>query len=339
LPGIHLRILGTGSYLPPRKVTNAELEGMVSNYDEERAGRSFSEWAEDVTGIRERRFADGESAEEMAQKAALAAMESAGVDDVDLVLACSFTADRLIPNMACTVADRIGQRGTGGYVLNTACGGFVSGLSTAYAHIKAGMCERVLVVAAEALSKTTSFSDPTTAIIFGDGAGAVVAGADESGGMVSPPYTASEFSDHIALDNTGVFLPTGPETEYVEKTYLKMPGGPRVLRRAITLMEEAALKSLKESPWELSDIDCMVPHQANRRITIGLAERMNVPREKVLDTIAFHGNTSGASIPLAIDAAVRGFPEAGGVSISRGDKLLLTAVGGGYSIAAAALEF
>jgi 3-oxoacyl-[acyl-carrier-protein] synthase-3 len=245
--------------------------------------------------------------------------------------------------MACTVADRLGQKGVGGYVLNTACGGFVSGLATAYAYIKAGIYEKVLVVASEALSRTVALSDPRTAIIFGDGAGAVLVGASNTGGMRSPAYTASEWSDHISLQNTGVSLPEeailGPEAEYVSKECLNMPGGPRVLRRAIVLMEDAARKSLEMSEWELSDIDCLVPHQANSRITWGLADRMKVSKEKVLDTIAFHGNTSGASIPLAIDSAVRGLPEAGGVSISRGDRLLLTAVGGGYSIAAAVLEF
>lgn len=329
-----LKILGTGSYLPERVVTNAELEGIVSNFDPELAGKPFATWAEDVTGIRERRFVAEETSEIMAREASLRAIEAAGLapGDIQFIIACTFTPSVLIPNMACTVGDMIGAGRAGGFALNTACGGFLYGLSMAYSLIVSGVYDTVLIVASEILSKTIGFDDPKTAILFGDGAAAVVAGAGDGGGMCSPPSMSAEFSEHIKFYNAGT-------RNVVEKMYIEMPGGPRVLRRAIHLMAEAAEEVLDARGWNLSEIDCMIPHQANSRITWGLVDRMNMDRGKVLNTITCHGNTSGASIPLALDAAVRGLPEAGGISISRGDKLLMTAVGGGYSIAAAVLEY
>ena len=341
----HLRILGTGSYLPERRVTNADLEEMVGNFDPDKAGKSFALWAEDVTGIRERRFAGDETVEDMAREASLRAMETAGTapGDIQFIIACSFTPSLVIPNMACTLGGMLDTGRAGGFVLNTACGGFVYGLSMAYSLITAGIYDTILIVASEVLSRTIDYDDPKTAILFGDGAAAAVVGADADVGMKNMPYLGSEFSEHIAMASADagarVTELCTPETDYVEKAYIKMPGGPNVLRRAINVMIEAAEKVLEMSPWDLSDVDCVIPHQANSRITRGLSDKMNTEKGKILDTIVYHGNTSGASIPLALDAAVRGLPEAGGVSVSRGDVLLMTAVGGGYSIAATVLEF
>lgn len=316
---------------------------MVSNFDSAKAGKSFVEWAEGVTGIRERRFLTDETVEEMAREASLKALEAAGVSpcDIQFIIACSFTSSLLIPNMACTLGHMLGTSGAGGFVLNTACGGFVYGLSMAYSLIVSSTYDTILVVAAEALSETFDFTDPKTAILFGDGAAAVVAGVDNGGGLRSAPYMSSDYSEHITLANSMVSKSSGDgaAANLVERHYIKMPGGPRVLRSAISTMAEAAEKAVEASEWDMADIDCLIPHQANSRITSGLADRLGFEKERVLDTIAFHGNTSGSSIPLALDTAVRGLPEAGGVSIKRGDKLLMTAVGGGYSIAALAMEF
>ena len=317
----HLKILGTGSYLPDRRVTNADLAGMVRNFDPEKANKPFSAWAEHVTGIRERRFVEDETSEDMAREASIRAIEAAGMapDQIQFIIVCSFTPSLVIPNMACSLDEMLGSGGAGGFALNTACGGFVYGLSVAYSLIAAGVYDTILVVASEALSKTIDYDDPKTAVLFGDGAGAVVVGADTEGGMRSAPYTASKYSEHIAMAGSDakslVTELCTPEADYVEKTYIRMPGGPNVLRRAINVMSEAAEKALEVSPWDLSDVNCVIPHQANSRITRGLGDKMNIGKDKILDTIAYHGNTSGASIPLALDTAIRGLPEAGGVSI------------------------
>ena len=337
--------MGTGSYLPDRRVTNADLEDMVRNFDPEKAKRPFVSWAEHVTGIRERRFVKDETAEDMAREASIRALEAAGMvpNQIQFIIACSFTPSLVIPNMACTLDEMLGSGGAGGFALNTACGGFVYGLSMAYSLIAAGVYDTVLVAASEVLSKTIDYGDPKTAVLFGDGAGAVVVGADTDGGMRSAPYSASKYSEHIAMAGadakSSVTNLCTPEADYVEKTYIKMPGGPNVLRSAINVMAEAAEKALEVSPWNLSDVNCVIPHQANSRITRGLADKMKLDKNRIMDTIGYYGNTSGASIPIALDAAVRGLPEANGISVSRSDILLITAVGGGYSIAAAVMEF
>ncbi len=338
-----VRILGTGSYLPERKVSNAEMARMVRNFDESQAGKPFDEWVVDVTGIHERHFAaEDETTEEMAAQAARNALEAASLDakDVDLIVACSFTPSHVIPNMSCTLEKMLGAGQAGGVTINTACSGFLSGLAVAHGFIASGTCRHVLVVAAEKMSSVIDYDDPRTAVLFGDGAGAAVVGPCEEEGTRWSIEMVNHFSEHIHLVNNLTHpRMEGNETHAVRKEYLRMPGGPRVLRRAINLMAAVSERALEDIGWSVDDIDMVVPHQANGRIVAGLAEKMGVDAGRVMDTVKYHGNTSAASIPLALDAAVRGLPEGEGKRIKRGDKLLCTAVGGGYTIGAVAMEF
>jgi len=324
------RIIGTGSYLPGEPVDNDTLERRVSGFDREKAhGLSFSQWAEQVTGIKTRYFSGNESAEEMAFKASQLALDSAGIEakDLDFIVFGTFTQEKDIPNPACTLAYKLGLD-IGAFPENTACSEFVYGLGIAHAFIKAGYYKNVLVVASERLSKIMDFSDPKTAVLFGDGAGAAVVQESDRIGMYKA-FLSSDYSYHINLDNADTQEP-------FEKTFLTMPGGPQVLKRAIDGMAEAAFRALKNSPYTINDIDYVIPHQANERITKGLIKRLNLPEEKFCRTIYQYGNTSGASVAIALDKALRGELD---YKVKGGDKVLLTAIGGGYTLGAIVLEF
>lgn len=337
------RILGTGSYLPKKKVNNKDLEKIVRNFDIEKAGMEFVEWAEAMTGIRERYYAEDEDAESMGAEAAKRALGSAGMNssDVDFIIASSFTPTRDIPNLACSIGHLIGADTSPAFPLNTACAGFIYGLAIGYSLIKSELYKNVLVVATEVLSKATDFGDPKTAVLFGDGAGAAILEASDGGGIVSPPYLASEFSSHFELRSANISdareILTQGEKEYIARCYIKMPGGPKVLKRAINAMADAAMGALEKSPWKLEEVDYIIPHQANQRITLGLIEKLKVPPDKVCSNIARFGNTSGASVAIALDKAVRGEIEE--YQIKRGDKIVLTSIGGGYSLAGMVMEY
>ncbi|OGS21439.1 MAG: hypothetical protein A3J83_08490 [Elusimicrobia bacterium RIFOXYA2_FULL_40_6] len=326
----HARIAGTGSYLPKKMMTNEELEGLVKNFSAERAKMSFCEWTEKVTGIKTRYFIQDETVEFMAAEASKKAMEAANIkpEEIDFIVAASFTPSMKVPNLACSVSDKIGNGNIPGFVLNTACAGFIYALDDAFYRIRSGNYKNILVVASEALTRATDFNDPTTAVLFADGAGAVILQASDTGGIAGFPYLKADYSaDHLALisANKG------------EPNYIKMGGGPRVLKRAINAMAEAAEKALERTPYKMADINWVIPHQANGRIVEGLAEKLNVPMDKMCLTVDRFGNTSAATIPLALDKAVRGELEK--YKIKRGDKLILTSVGGGYAIGAVVLEY
>lgn len=337
------RIIGTGSYLPKRKITNEQIEKMVSNFDPERAGMPFPQWVERVTGIRTRYFVEDEDTESMTAKAGQKALEAAGLKatDLDFIIISSFTPTRDIPNLACSVIHLLGAGNIGGFPLNTACAGFIYALSMGYVLIKAGMYKNILVASAETLTKVTNYGDPTTAVLFADGAGAVVIQAADEGGICSQPYLSSEITEHFDLKNantTPFEKRTGDEgCELVPHNKIHMPGGPQVLRRAVNGMGQALLEALEKSPYELEDLDVIIPHQANRRITDGLVEKLGIPEEKVCRTIDLIGNTSGSTIAISLDMAVRG--KLNGVQIKPGDIVGLTAVGAGYSIGAIVFEY
>ena len=337
------RIIGTGSYLPKKVVTNEELKGRIKNFDEERAGMPFGDWVVSVTGVERRHYAEDEDTEYMAASAAEKALEAAGLSPhgLDFIIVSSFTPTRDIPNLGCTVAHLIGAEPVGTFPLNTACAGFIYGLAIAYAFIKADLYKNILVIASETLSKVTDFGDPKTAVLFGDGAGAAVLQAADSGGICSLPYLSSSFSDHFDLKNSNLSnacnILTESEHEYIKRSYIRMPGGPRVLRKAINSMVESAQGALDISPYSLKDVDRIIPHQANQRITIGLADKLEVGMDKVCSTIAECGNTSGASVAIALDRAIRG--EVGDFEVEPGDRIVLTAVGGGYSLAGAVVDY
>ena len=320
------RIAGTGSYLPKRQVSNEEMEKLVRNFDPQRANMPFAQWVEQVTGIKTRYFVEDEDTETMAAEASRRALASAQIkaSEIDFIIVSSFTPTRDIPNLACSLGALIGAKGVGGFPLNAACAGFVYALSMGYALIKSGIYRNILAVSSETLSRVTDYGDPTTAVLFADGAGAAILQAAEEGGISSPPYLASDFTDHFSLRSLG-------------ESKLHMPGGPQVLRKAVNGMAEALIKVLEQSPYGLDDLDVIIPHQANQRITYGLIEKLGVPKSKVCQIIEAIGNTSGASVAISLDMAIRG--AAGDVKIKRGDKVALTAIGGGYSIAAIVFEY
>jgi len=337
------RIVGTGSYLPKRQVGNEEMEKLVRNFDPERAGMPFAQWVEQVTGIKTRYFVEDEDTETMAAQASHRALEAAQIKakDIDFIIVSSFTPTRDVPNLACSLASLIGARDTGGFPLNTACAGFIYGLSIGYALISSGIYRNILVVSSEMLSRVTDYGDPATAVLFADGAGAAVLQAAEKGGISSFPYLASEFTDHFELKNANSSRAEEIKEingeEFLPRATLHMPGGPRVLRKAVNGMAEALFKVLEQSPYKLEDLDMIIPHQANRRITYGLIDKLGVPKEKVCRVIDLIGNTSGASVAISLDMAIRG--AAGDLKIKRGDKVGLTAIGGGYSVAAIVFEY
>lgn len=338
------RIVGTGSYLPKRKVSNAELEKLISNFDYQRAGMGFAKWVEKVTGIQTRHFVDDkEDTEAMAAFASQEALKAAGMkaSELDFIIVSSFTPTRDIPNLACTLGHLIGAKGAGGFPLNTACAGFVYALSMGYALINSGMYKNVLVASSEVLSKITDYGDPTTAVLFADGAGAAILQASETGGICSAPYLGSDFTDHFDLLNADVLAPENlkpiEEQQSTPHNTLHMPGGPHVLRRAINGMAESLLKALKLSPYELDDMDWIIPHQANRRIIYGLIEKLAIDENKVCRVIDLIGNTSGASVAISLDMAVKG--KAPGIKIKLGDRVALVAIGGGYSLGALIFKY
>lgn len=337
------KIVGTGSYLPKRQVSNQEIENLVRNFDPQKAGMPFGEWVKKVTGISTRYFVQDEDTETMAAFASQRALEAAGINarDLDFIIVSSFTPTRDIPNLACSVGHLIGAETAGGFPLNTACAGFVYALSVAYALIKADVYRNILVVSSETLSRVTNYGDPTTAVLFADGAGAAILQAAETGGICSPPYLASDFTDHLDLKNSDTINPRErlekQGQEFVPHSTLHMPGGPRVLKKAVKGMASALFKALERSSYNLEDLDVIIPHQANRRITYGLIEKLGVPKEKVCRIIDMIGNTSGASVAISLDMVIRG--EAGDLSIKPGDKVGLTAIGGGYSLGAIVFEY
>lgn len=334
------RIIGTGSYLPKRKVSNIELEKLVSNFNYRKAGMPFAEWVEKLTGIKTRFFVNGEDTETMAASASRKALEAAGItaSEVDFIIVSSFTPTRDIPNLACTLGHLIGAKDAGGFPLNTACAGFVYALAMGYALINAGIYKNILVASSEVLSKITDYGDPTTAVLFADGAGAAILQASETGGICSPPYLGSDFTDHFDLLNADVLTPEPIKAQqFTPRNTMHMPGGPRVLRRAVNGMAKSLLKALEMSPYKIDDLDLIIPHQANSRIINSLIEKLAIDKNKVCRVIDLIGNTSGASVAISLDMAIRG--KAPDVKIKRGDKVALVAIGGGYSLGSLIFEY
>lgn len=337
------RIVGTGSYLPKRRVSNAQIEEMVRNFDPQRAGMPFPQWVEQLTGIKNRYFVQDEDTETMAACASRRALQAANIDpgELDFIIVSSFTPTRDIPNLACSLGHLIGVEGIGGFPLNTACAGFVYALAMGYALIRSEIYKNILVVSSETLSRVTDYGDPTTAVLFADGAGAAILQAQEAGGICSPPYLSSIFTDHFGLKNSNATpaqeIIKMQGRELVNHSLIHMPGGPKVLRKAVNGMADALMKALELSPYKLEDLDVIIPHQANCRITYGLIEKLGISKNKVCRIIEEIGNTSGASVAISLDMAIRG--QAKDVKIKPGDKVGLTAIGGGYSSGALVFEY
>jgi 3-oxoacyl-[acyl-carrier-protein] synthase-3 len=317
------RIRGVGRYVPERVLSNQELEHTVNTSDQ---------WIQERTGIQERRIAaDLETTSTMAIRAAQAALESAELDasEIDLVIVATSTPDGMFPAAASRVQSGIGASRAGAFDVNAACAGFMAGIATGSQFIAGGGAQRVLVVGSEVMSRIVDWSDRSTCVLFGDGAGAVVLEADETG--------AGVLSFRLRSDGNGAGLlyvggPAGPKSKENRDYYIKM-NGPQVFRFAVTALEEVVREVLGAAGLDVCDIDLLVPHQANLRIISAAAKSMRLPMDRIVTNVAHYGNTSSASVPIALSEAV----EAG--RLSEGDRVVLVAFGGGLVWGAMALEW
>lgn len=315
------RILGTGSYLPAHILTNADLEKLVETNDQ---------WIVDRTGIRERHIAaEGEFTSDLAVQAARAALDAAGLvaDDIDLLLVATTTPDLVFPSTACIVQAKLGMsNGRPAFDLQAVCSGFVYALSVADQFIKTGAAKHVLVIGAETLSRITDWNDRGNCILWGDGAGAVVVGASDEPGIIATHIHAD--GRHKDLLRTT----TGPSTGLQEPAVMRMEGN-AVFKMAVNTLDRIVDETLEANGLSKSDIDWLVPHQANIRIISATAKKLGMSMDHVVTTVAEHGNTSAASVPLAFDVAVRDG------RIQRGQTVLMEAFGGGFTWGAALLKY
>ncbi len=318
---IYSRILGTGSYLPARILTNADLEKLVETNDQ---------WIVERTGIRERHIAaEGEFTSDLATRAALAALDVAGlaVDDIDLLLVATTTPDLVFPSTACIVQSKLGMtNGKPAFDLQAVCSGFVFALSVADQFIKTGAARNVLVIGAETLSRITDWTDRGNCILWGDGAGAVVLGASSEPGIIAT-HIHSDGRHKELLRTT-----TGTSTGMKEPALMRMEGN-AVFKMAVNTLDRIVDETLEANGLQKSDIDWLVPHQANIRIISATAKKLGMSMDHVVTTVAGHGNTSAASVPLAFDVAVRDG------RIQRGQTVLMEAFGGGFTWGSALLKY
>ncbi|MDT8317319.1 MAG: beta-ketoacyl-ACP synthase III [bacterium] len=314
------RITGTGSYLPEKILTNADLEKMVDTDDE---------WIVTRTGIRERHIAaDGEATSDLAFYAATEALASAGIapEDIDLIIVATTTPDYPFPSTASLLQARLGADKAAAFDIQAVCTGFIYALSTADQFIRSGMYGKILVVGAEVLSSLMDWTDRSTCILFGDGAGAVVLEADESErGIVSSHLHAdgSQY-DLLYVPGGGSREPLSQELLDSGRQFIRMKGN-EVFRVAVNALESTVLEALEENNLNAEDIDLLVPHQANIRIINATGKKLGLSADKVMITVDRHGNTSSASIPLALCEAVKEN------RVKEGSLVLLEAFGGGFT--------
>jgi len=315
----HATVAGLGSVLPERVVTNAEFEKLVDTSDE---------WIRERTGIRERHIAaSGETTSDLAVEAARKALDAAGIapEQLDLIVCATLTSDTPIPSAAVWVQRKLGI-GAPAFDVNAACAGFSYALSTGTAFIESGQAETVLVIGAEVLSSVMDYTDRTTCILFGDGAGAVVLRPSESPGVLGSVLGADgRAAEILIIPAGGSARPASHETVDAGDHAIRMPNGREVFKRAVVEMTNACRQLLEKSGYTPEDVDVLIPHQANARILIAVAERLGVPLDRAVVDVETVGNTSAASIPIALDRAWR----AGRVRV--GDLVLLTSFGAGLA--------
>ena len=312
------RITGTGSYLPPRRLTNADLVAELAAKGVE----TSDQWIVERTGIRARHFAsDGVFSSDLGLEAAKKALEAAGrtAQDVDLIIVATSTPDMVFPSTACILQNKLGANGCAAFDVQAVCSGFVYALAVADSMVKTGAAKCALVVGAEIFSRILDFNDRTTCVLFGDGAGAVVLEASDTPGILSSDLHAD--GKHVGLLCVPGHVSGGA---ILGDPLLKMDGQ-AVFKLAVGVLESAARAVLAKAQRTESDIDWLVPHQANIRIMQSTARKLKLSMDKVVVTVDQHGNTSAASIPLALDAGVR----SGQVKV--GQTLLLEGVGGGFT--------
>lgn len=320
------RIIGTGSYLPPRRLTNADLVAELASSGLE----TSDEWIVERTGIKARHFADPEvCSSDLAVEAARQALQAANLDAsaIDLIIVATSTPDMVFPSVACIVQQKLGVSGCPAFDVQAVCSGFVYALTVADAMIKTGSAKRALVIGSEVFSRILDFSDRTTCVLFGDGAGAVVLEAsDEPGLLASDLHADGQYVDILCVPG---HVSGG---KVLGDPVLKMDGK-AVFKLAVGVLESAARATLAKASLSDADIDWLIPHQANIRIMQSTAKKLKLPMEKLIVTVDQHGNTSAASIPLALDVSVRSG------KIKRGDTLMLEGVGGGFTWGAVLLKY
>ncbi len=311
---IYSRIVGTGSYLPEKILTNFDLEKRMDTSDA---------WIRERTGIERRHIAaEGETTVDLAEHAARHALDAAGLrpQDVDFIAFGTTTPDLVFPNCGVLLQSRLGCRGGPAFSVETACSGFMYALSIADKYVRCGEVKRALVIGSETLSRITDWSDRSTAILFADGAGAVVLTPSEEPGILSTHLHADGHYKDMLYCGSGVSKGFGPDY----KLAISMVGS-EVFKSAVTLLGKAVDEALAANGLDRSAIQWLVPHQANLRIIQAIAKKLKLPMERVILTVQDQGNTSAASVPLALDKAVRDG------RIARGDLLLLEAFGGGFT--------
>lgn len=320
------RITGTGSYLPPRRVTNADLARDLAA----RGIETSDQWIIERTGIRARHFADPDVAcSDLAFEAAKGALEASGrsAGDVDLIIVATSTPDMVFPSAAAILQNKLGIAGCPAFDVQAVCSGFVYALTVADAMIRTGSAKCALVVGAEVFSRILDFNDRTTCVLFGDGAGAVVLEASNEPGILASDLHAD--GKHVGI----LCVPGTVSGGAVSGTPLLHMDGQAVFKLAVRVLEDAARATLQKAGKTDQDIDWLIPHQANIRIMEGTAKKLKLPREKLIVTVDEHGNTSAASIPLALDHAVRSG------KVKKGDTLMLEGVGGGFTWGAVLLNY
>ncbi len=312
------RIAGTGSYLPQKILTNADLESMVDTTDE---------WIFARTGIRERHIAaDNEFTSDLALHAARNAIEAAGIQatDIDLIIVATTTPDKIFPSTACILQQKLGIAGCPAFDLQAVCSGFVYALSTADNFIKAGSAKCALVIGAETFSRITDWTDRGNCILWGDGAGAIILQASSEQGVIST---------HLHADGSYENMLHAPHKTNADTRGTIVMEGNGVFKMAVNTLDAIVDETLTANGLQKSDIDWLVPHQANIRILQATAKKLNMSMDHVVVTVDKHGNTSAASIPLALDTAVRDG------RIQRGEMLLMEAFGGGFTWGSALVKY
>ncbi len=320
----YARISGTGSYLPEKVLTNFDLEKFVDTSDQ---------WIRERTGIEKRHVAiEGQLTVDLAERAARNAIDAAGIkpQDIDLIVLATTTPDRIFPSTACLLQSRLDIHGCPAFDIQAVCTGFVYALGVAEKFIQSGSAKRALVVGAETLSRLLNWNDRGTCVLFGDGAGAVVLEADEETGILSTHLHAD--GDYEALLRVPYGVSQGFEAMDDINSKIEMRGN-EVFKMAVNTLGRIVDETLAANDLDKSDIDWLVPHQANIRIIQATARKLKMPMERVVVTVQEHGNTSAASVPLALDTAVRDG------RIQRGEMLLLEAFGGGFTWGSALLRY
>jgi 3-oxoacyl-[acyl-carrier-protein] synthase-3 len=325
---IQARITGTGSFAPKKIITNHDLEKLVDTTDE---------WIIERTGIKERRIAEkGQTTSDLAFEASRKALKAAGLgaEELDLIIVATMTPDMILPSTSCVLQDKLGAKKAAAFDIYAACSGFIYGLSVANAFICSGMYKNILLVGAEVLSRFTDWEDRSTCILFGDGAGAAVIQrhAGKRGILSTHLHSDGSLGDLIHVPGGGAQHPASHDTIRKRMHFIKMKGN-ETFKSAVRSLEAVVQETLEHNKIKPEDIDYLVPHQANLRIIQAMAQRLNMPMEKVVLTLPKYGNTSAASIPMALDEAVRDG------RIKDNHLLLFEAFGGGLTWASALVRW